>query len=144
MLAGALGTGAGRVTVIFDAAGAPRHAPAALEHRGIQVRFARNHDSADEAIGELIRSSGTPRNLTVISDDQAVVRAALRRGCATMTCEAFLKWLHKQYRRTASRLQKPDEKTQRLSGEELRRWLQEFSHLDEDPALGRPFPFEET
>jgi predicted RNA-binding protein with PIN domain len=66
-------------TVVFDAAGAPPGLPHTLYHRGIAVRFARDYDSADALIEELILADAAPRRLTVVSSDHRLHRAARRR-----------------------------------------------------------------
>src|SRR5687768_14469814 len=61
-----------RTTVVFDA----KHAPPGVEpthvHHGLTVRFAAEHEEADELIEELIRTDSAPRRLTVVSSDHRV------------------------------------------------------------------------
>lgn len=69
--------------VVFDAKLRPfRGSPAAMKVAGIDVRFAVNHDEADAMIEELIRQHSAPRQLTVISSDHRLQRAARRRGAS--------------------------------------------------------------
>jgi predicted RNA-binding protein with PIN domain len=139
VLAGALGAQARQATVIFDAGGAPPDAPHALTHRGVQVCFARSHDTADDLIREMIHREGTPRHLTVVSDDHNILRAARHRGCVTMPCEAFLTWLQRCYHRRRPSPSEPDEKAEGLQEGQTQGWLREFAALDQDPTLGDPF-----
>ncbi len=141
-LAGALGSQAGEVTVIFDAANAPADVPREFEHRGLHVRFAERKQSADDLIEELIRSSSAPRQLTVVSDDHRLVNAAQRRGCRPLRCDAFLTWLAKRYRRTTPRPAEPKEKTAGLGETQTERWLKEFGTVGDDPELEELFPFQ--
>src|SRR5262249_26446922 len=82
LLAGGFGDEAGCVTVVFDAAQAPRGVPAACEYRGVQVRFAVQQEEADDLIELLIRQSSAPRRLTLVSDDRRLKEAARRRDCS--------------------------------------------------------------
>ncbi|WP_404310299.1 NYN domain-containing protein [Neorhodopirellula lusitana] len=68
-----------RTCVIFDAKDAPSGLPATRDFLGIDVRFAVDHDEADDLIEELIRSHPVPKHLTVVSSDHRVQRAAKRR-----------------------------------------------------------------
>ena len=74
-----LGGAAAGVTVIFDAADAPPGLPERSAHEGIDVRFARRHESADALIEELIEDHDAPTALTVVSSDNRVMAAARRR-----------------------------------------------------------------
>src|SRR5881394_1410417 len=59
----------------------------------ITVRFAGKGKSADDLIAELVEKSTTPKRLTVVSSDHAILKAARRRKCATLTSEEFLQHL---------------------------------------------------
>src|SRR5437763_981942 len=52
-----------RVTVVFDAAAAPRGVSSEQSFRGLQVRFAVHEEQADDLIEELIKKDATPRQL---------------------------------------------------------------------------------
>ncbi len=66
-------------TVVFDAQGAPPGLPRSLVYRGLSVRFAPRRATADDLLEELIRADTAPRQLTVVSSDHRVQRAARRR-----------------------------------------------------------------
>src|SRR5271154_2768213 len=68
LLAGAYGAETNRVTVVFDAAAAPRNAEREQQHRGITVRFAVDEEEADDLIEQLIRKASVPKQLTVVSN----------------------------------------------------------------------------
>lgn len=78
-----------RTTIVFDAAQAPPGLPRALSHRGLAVRFARRGRSADELLEELIATEPDPRNLTVVSSDHRVQRAARQRGARFIDSEVW-------------------------------------------------------
>ena len=65
--------------VVFDAKNAPHGVPRASRHAGIEVLFAAEHAEADDLLEELIRADSAPRQLTVVSSDHRLQRAARRR-----------------------------------------------------------------
>ncbi|MEA1952674.1 MAG: NYN domain-containing protein, partial [Planctomycetota bacterium] len=69
----------GRTTIVFDAKNAPTGLPRVVLHRGLTVRFAARYPDADSLIEELIDEESAPRNLTVVSSDHRIQRAARRR-----------------------------------------------------------------
>lgn len=148
-LAGALGTGDHQATVVFDAADAPPDVPREETQRGIHVLYAQRKDEeADDVIERLLQMDSAPKRLTVVSNDQRLVRAAKRRGARSHDCEAFLAWLDRQYARKRGDApeSEPREKDQGLSAGQTERWLREFGELDRDPTLGDlgdpPLPWE--
>lgn len=74
-----LGDAASTATVVFDAADAPPGLPDRSRHEGIAVRFARDYESADALIEEIIEDHQSPTALTVVSSDNRVMAAARRR-----------------------------------------------------------------
>jgi predicted RNA-binding protein with PIN domain len=145
LLAGGFGDEAGSVTVVFDAANAPRGATEALEYRGIQVRFAIRQDEADDLIEDLLRRDSAPRRITLVSDDHRLQQAARRRSCCVQGCLEFLDWLdHHRRQRNRPPSEAPEEKA-RTPGRDVQRWLAEFADLADDPdfrELFEPYDFE--
>jgi hypothetical protein len=123
------------VTVVFDAAKAPPWAPQEEDYQGIHVRFAVQHQQADDLIETLIHDDSAPRRLTVVSDDQRIRHAAERRQCMVSGCAEYLHWLeqHRRERRAAGR--EPSLKPEHVSQEETEHWLREFASLQNDPRL---------
>src|SRR5690242_13106530 len=81
LLSGAYGAEAATVTVVFDAAKAPAGVADSEIYQGVHVRYAVRHEQADDLIEEVIRQDSAPRQLTVVSDDHRLQRAARRRRC---------------------------------------------------------------
>jgi predicted RNA-binding protein with PIN domain len=147
LLAGVYEAEASCVTVVFDAAAAPRDAEREQHHRGITVRFAVDEEEADDLIEHLIRKASAPKQLTVVSDDHRIQQAATRRRCNVMRCEAYLNWLDSHRRRQAEGKKPTDvpAKPEGVSRSETQRWLREFADLADDPQmkeLFEPFDFE--
>jgi len=83
--------------VVFDAATRRRGvATAASQHgatsrfRGIEVRFAIDHDEADDLIEELIAVHSSPKRLTVVSSDHRLQAAARRSGAVAFDSDQWL------------------------------------------------------
>jgi predicted RNA-binding protein with PIN domain len=128
-----------RTLVVFDAAGAPPGLPEALKHRSIQVRFARGHADADELIELLIEKHRQPKELTVVSSDRRIQRAARLRGATRLDSDAWFRDLQK--RRVdgpagpiSSKPQEPP------SDDEVAFWLKEFGASPSEPTSHGPFP----
>lgn len=68
------------VTVVFDAKRQPLSDQQATENfAGIEVLFSRDYDDADALIEQLIKEHSHPKQLTVVSSDHRIHKAALRR-----------------------------------------------------------------
>jgi predicted RNA-binding protein with PIN domain len=135
LLRASYGDEATKVTVVFDAANAPPGAPANEEFQGIHVRFAVQQKEADDLIETLICHDSAPRQLTVVSDDHRIRRAAERRHCTVSGCDEYLEWLMR-HRWKRSRSARPaDPKPEHLSQQETEHWLREFASLQNDPNL---------
>jgi predicted RNA-binding protein with PIN domain len=118
-------------TVVFDAAAAPPGLPDTLHHRGITVRFARHHESADALIEELVRMDSAPRRLTVVSSDHRLHRAARRRKAKAVDSDQWYAQLARQRshaaRSPARDLRKPETPQ---AEDEVEYWLSHFSDTD--------------
>jgi len=146
LLRGALKEDASRVTVVFDAAGAPPGLVGDQESQGIHVRFAIGQEQADDLIEFMIRESSAPKQLAVVSDDRRIRKAAQRRGCISVGCADFLDELARRRRRKHSTNVTSAEKKPPTKNES-EFWLQEFAHLDDEKEmkdLFQPFDFDES
>lgn len=80
-----------RATVIvFDAADAPPGLPDQQTFEGITVRFARDYPDADALIEELLMTTPGRRQVTVVSGDHRVQRAARSSGARWVDSEAWV------------------------------------------------------
>ncbi|MCH5373356.1 MAG: NYN domain-containing protein, partial [Planctomycetes bacterium] len=120
-------------TVVFDA----RHAPPGLqptyEYRDMTVRFARPHREADDLIEELICQNTSPRQLTVVSGDHRLHRAARRRRAMPIDSDVWFRRLARRSEQAADSVDLPDEADTMLSAEEIEAWLRSFSDLRPQP-----------
>lgn len=120
------------VTIVFDARHCPPHAPHRQIHQGLHIEFARD---ADDRIEERIEQSACPAELVVISNDMRLQEAARRKGGRGWSHEELLDFLDRRSARPATPADSPPRQSGPLSAEEMKRWMAEFGHLQNDPEL---------
>ncbi len=117
-------------TVAFDANDPPPGLPHESQYRGITVKFATDYESADELLEELIREASAPKQLTVVSSDHRVQRAAKRRKARAVDSDVWYAEMRESRCKTkessATSSAKP---TCPLSDEEVAAWLDEFGEV---------------
>lgn len=79
--------------VVFDAQFQPRPLPTEFTYHGIDVKFAVRYPDADSLLEQLIAEHTSPRQLTVISSDHRVQRAARRRRARFVDSERWYRQL---------------------------------------------------
>ena len=117
----------GRTIVVFVATQAPAGLPHELSFAGMRVLFSRSGQEADDLIEDLITAERAPRELTVVSSDHRVQRAARQRGAKFVDSEAWLRDLHTTRQRASSAEQAEDPLK---SSAEIQKWLSEFGDVD--------------
>lgn len=123
-----------RTTVVFDAKHAPPGLQRKAKYRSLTVRFAPKHQEADDLIEELIQADSAPRQLTVVSSDHRIQRAARRRKAVAIDSDVWCKQIVAAAReRKNDHFDGPDAKMhERPSEDEVNAWLQRFGDLDVD------------
>jgi len=121
-----------QTTVVFDAKNAPPGLPRTLTHHGLSVIFAPRSEEADAVIEQLIRDNSSPRQLTVVSSDHRIQRAARRRRATVVDSDQWYAGLMRQRHERAehdgqSHKEKPSAP---LSEAEVKWWLAEFADFD--------------
>ena len=124
-------------TVVFDATRAPSRAPGDTFFHGIDVRFTKRREEADDLIAYLITQCTTPKQLTVISSDHRLVEATTRKRATVVKADEFLDWLDRQKPGQPA----PSTKNQ-VSKEERDEWMQTFAGIDHELADAKAFPEE--
>jgi predicted RNA-binding protein with PIN domain len=121
-----------KTIVVFDARESPRGIPSEYEFQGIAVRFARDHDEADDLIEELIAAHASTSSLTVISSDTRLQKAARRRKAAFFDSRTWFDSLQAVEPAPTNELnlsdpeQNPDperKKDERLDATEVAEWI---------------------
>ena len=96
------------------------------QFHGLSVRFAVKYESADALIEELIQADFTPKQLTVVSSDHRIQRAAQRRKARAVDSEVW----YAEVMRRRSQAERPRQPATRpatpLVAGEVARWLEQF------------------
>ena len=121
------------VTLVCDGTG-PMPASSGLP-RTIAIRFSGPNREADDLILDLIEQASDRRRITVVTSDRAVVNAARKRRCTTLSSPAFLK----QLLGDAQTRPKPvdDRPTGPLDAKGIDQWMERFG-LNETEPTKRP------
>jgi len=114
-----------QVVLVFDGTVPRGFDPQAACSVCVQVQFVGPARTADDAIIEFIDSYSAPRTVLVVSSDREIRRAAKRRRCKELVCEAFWQDVTKVLDRP-TRPGEPREKRSGLSSEQLDYWLKQF------------------
>ncbi len=140
-----------QTTIVFDAHGAPPGLPQLVYHRGMTIRFAQKHATADDLIEELVSVANSPRRLTVVSSDHRIQRAARRRRAKAVNSET---WYAELIRRRRAREEAAEDAPARpavpLLEEDVNYWLRQFggesalSELLRGETASSPPPTKET
>ncbi len=85
-----------RTAVVFDARQPPPHLPPHWLIHGMRVVYARPHGDADLLLEELINGHSAPRQLTVVSSDHRLHRAAKTRRASAVDSDEFLEFLERR------------------------------------------------
>jgi hypothetical protein len=116
-----------RTTVVFDAHDAPWGAPRTMQHRSLTVLFAAQYDDADSLIEELIRRESAPRQLTVVSSDHRLQRAARRRKAGGIDSDVWYAEVVRQRRqRQQTTAEGPERPPVPLLEEHVDYWIKQF------------------
>lgn len=133
-----------RTTIVFDAAGAPPGLPDQVTFAGIDVRYSRGYADADTLIEELIRAWRGPKELTVVSSDHRVQRAARSRGARYVDSE---KWHAALRRRRSGGSSSAGEPAPAGAAEPPEFWIEQFADeafvkkfTEQEAKLKRPSP----
>jgi hypothetical protein len=133
-----------RTTIVFDAAAAPPGLPRTIKYRGLSVHFAAGYADADELIEELIQENSGPRQLTVVSSDHRLHRAARRRKARAVDSDRWYTQVvqGRANRQSSSGSNSSAKPPPPATPEEIRFWLRQFSDAPSnvEPRLANPFP----
>jgi predicted RNA-binding protein with PIN domain len=119
-----------RMTVIFDR-GIPGGYDAKLSGAGVDVVFAADPEQADDLIRRRLARQG--RNLTLVTNDDALLREARGRGVSTMRGLEFVQRFQAKSSRAAeagTEIEPP------VSAAEVDHWLREFGAASQKRGQG--------
>lgn len=78
------------VTIVFDASQAAKHLPQELQYGHLRVLFAREENSADDAIDTILQHHSLRQFLVVVSSDHRVQNAARRRRAVALDADVWM------------------------------------------------------
>ena len=122
-----------RTVIVFDAHNPPPGLPREVQQAGLRIHFATGFPNADELLKQYIAEHTSPRQLSVISSDHQVQRAARRRRASYVDSDVWYRKLRTQ--RKGSNPQNTslasDKPVTLPSAAEVQQWLQEFDSVSE-------------
>ena len=132
-------------TIVFDAMNAPPGLPRSFVFRDMTILFAPRSEDADTLIENLIQAHHSPRQLTVVSSDHRIQRAARRRRAVPTDSDRWYAAMERQRRTNPASQQVKDVKPRSpLSSAEVQSWLDEFGVVDINEEEVKPVASEET
>ena len=121
-----------RTAVVFDARHPPPHLPHFWYIHGLRVVYARPHGDADLLLEQLIDEHSHPRQLTIVSSDQRLQRAAKSRRAVATNSDEFLEFLEQRRRAPIEAPLPAPAKTkpsQDVAAAELAYWMSVFGDV---------------
>lgn len=133
-----------RTTVVFDAKGRRATARREIRQQGIKIVYAARDEEADSVIRELVQKHFSPRNLTVVSSDHQVQRAARRRRATAVDSDCFFREvLRSQREREAPARHEPEKPPEKLAAQDVEQWMRLFGIGAHDPTAANTGPRQE-
>jgi predicted RNA-binding protein with PIN domain len=131
---------AAHTTVVFDASEAPPGLPRQTVLSGISVHFAADHNSADDLLELFIESHTAPKQLTVVSSDHRVQRAARRRKATYLDSDVWYRELLRSTHETdaGSATHDSGKPSQPLDEHQVREWVELFNADSENKTAQAP------
>jgi uncharacterized protein len=121
-----------RTVVVFDAHDPPWGVPRETRHKGLMVRFAAREADADSLIEELILADHSPRQLTVVSSDHRIQRAARRRRARAVDSDVWYAEVLRARQQRLTTAEAPERPAVPLLEEDVSYWLKEFEVGEKD------------
>ena len=128
-----------RTVVVFDAHDPPWGVPRETRHKGLMVRFAAREADADSLIEELILADHSPRQLTVVSSDHRIQRAAKRRRARAVDSDVWYAEVLRARQQRHTTAEGPERPAVPLLEEDVSYWLKEFGvgEKNRDKKVGK-------
>ena len=137
-----LGEDLNRAAIVFDACRLPiKENHNVSQVGGLTIIYAVDFDDADSMIEEIIRTHSSPKQLLVVSSDNRVKNAALRRNAKAVNSDTWYDSLEQDFESLSRRGiysdqsgsdAQPDFEKDTSSGLENIDWLKEFGYQEDD------------
>jgi len=115
-----------KTVLVFDAKNPPPNRGFLFDRSGITIHFAVGYPDADTLMEEYIRLHHAPRNLTVVTSDHRIQRAAKRKRATAMDADRWARQIQYQFQATDGKQADKAKPNPALSDHEVIGWMKGF------------------
>jgi predicted RNA-binding protein with PIN domain len=115
-----------KTVLVFDAKKPPPNRGFLFARSGITIHFAVGYPDADTLMEEYIRIHHAPRNLTVVTSDHRIQRAAKRKRATAMDADRWARQIQHQFQTTDGKQANTGKPNPSLSDHEVIGWMKGF------------------
>ncbi len=115
-----------KTILVFDAKNPPPNRGFLFDRSGITIHFAVGYPDADTLMEEYIRIHDAPRNLTVVTSDHRIQRAAKRKRATAMDADRWARHIQHQFQATDGKQTNKAKPNPSLSDHEVIGWMKGF------------------
>ncbi|MBT4723941.1 MAG: hypothetical protein HOB29_03175 [Planctomycetaceae bacterium] len=125
-----------KTVLVFDAKNPPPNRGFLFDRSGITTHFAVGYPDADTLMEEYIRLHHGPRNLTVVTSDHRIQRAAKRKRATAMDADRWARQIQHQFQTIAGKQANTGKPNPALSDHEVVGWMKGFG-IDSQQAASQ-------
>jgi uncharacterized protein len=115
-----------KTVIVFDAKNPPPNRRFLFDHSGLTIHFAVGYPDADTLMEEYILIHHAPRNLTVVTSDHRIQRAAKRKRATTTDADRWARQIQHQFQDTDGKQANKSKPNPALSDHEVIGWMKGF------------------
>ncbi|HIN53438.1 MAG TPA: hypothetical protein EYM79_03930 [Planctomycetes bacterium] len=115
-----------KTVLVFDAKNPPPNRGFLFDRDGITIHFAVGYPDADTLMEEYIRIHHAPRNLTVVTSDHRIQRAAKRKRATAVDADRWARHIQHQFQATGGKQTNKTKSNPSLSDHEVIGWMKGF------------------
>jgi predicted RNA-binding protein with PIN domain len=115
-----------KTVLVFDAKNPPPNRGFLFDRSGLAIHFAVGYPDADTLMEEYIRIHHAPRNLTVVTSDHRIQRAAKRKRATAMDADRWARQIQHQFQATDDKQANTAKPNPALSDHEVIGWMKGF------------------
>ena len=123
-----------KTVLVFDAKNPPPNRGFLFDRGGITIHFAVGYPDADTLMEEYIRIHHAPRNLTVVTSDHRIQRAAKRKRATAMDADRWARHIQHQFQATNGKQANKGKPNPSLSDHEVLGWMKGFGFDSQQEA----------
>ena len=115
-----------KTVLVFDAKNPPPNRGFLFDHSGLTVHFAVGYPDADTLMEEYILVHHAPRNLTVVTSDHRIQRAAKRKRATALDADRWARQIQHQFQSSDGKQADKAKPNPALSDHEVIGWMKGF------------------